>query len=443
MRGYRNGNYSFVIDSSFQPFTFQEMLQPFVAYKDAYEKTEEAYYDLSDKADKFKYLSKTLPEGSEARQIYEGYAKDLTQQAESLAKHGLSMNNRRALTDLKRRYKGEIGQLEAAKTALDKERDRRTALFGKDPSMIYAEDNLNIDQFLGDTTPNLYAVSGEDLRKEGALYAQQASSRIYGDSRVKDINKYFQDIIQTQGYSPELIAAWRQRLESIPVFNQAVDDIMHARGVDGNLTGVNYERARQSIINGIMEGAAYQEKHTPYQNPGVLTAAQVAANARQKDADTRAREQMELSALQNGYVREGGQWVFKPEIYKQRAKALGMESYNPDDWEIGPDGKLRKKTKDKDKNTTNKGGSKNVTDPKVGIDSDGNEYNAGGQNYKYGKKISYEEALKKYPAVSNWDPNEYDFYDSGTRIHPRPSKSKGVSSGNSNTSANENIDQQV
>ena len=38
-------NYAFVVDNSFQPFSMQEMLVPFSAYKDAYEKSEEQYND--------------------------------------------------------------------------------------------------------------------------------------------------------------------------------------------------------------------------------------------------------------------------------------------------------------------------------------------------------------------------------------------------------------
>jgi hypothetical protein len=67
-RGYNN--YSFVIDSSFQPFTMQEMLTPFLMYKEAFEKSEEAYNDLTNKADKFKYLADNLDPNSKAAQIY-------------------------------------------------------------------------------------------------------------------------------------------------------------------------------------------------------------------------------------------------------------------------------------------------------------------------------------------------------------------------------------
>ena len=116
-----SGNYSYVVDSTFQPFNMQEMLVPFSAYKDAFEKSEEQYDTLSQGADKFKYLSDTLPEGSKARQIYEGYANDLRAQAEDLAHNGLTMGNRRALTSLKRRYQGEMGRILQADEAMREE----------------------------------------------------------------------------------------------------------------------------------------------------------------------------------------------------------------------------------------------------------------------------------------------------------------------------------
>ena len=138
-------NYDFVVDSSFKPFSLQEMLVPYTAYKDAFENVEAAYIDLSDKSDKFKYLSKTLPEGSKAREIYEGYANDLSKQAEDLAKNGLTLSNRRALTNMKRRYQGEIGRLVTADEALQRERELRRQMSAKDPSMMYADEILNID----------------------------------------------------------------------------------------------------------------------------------------------------------------------------------------------------------------------------------------------------------------------------------------------------------
>ena len=137
-----SGNYSYVVDSTFQPFNMQEMLVPFSAYKDAFEKSEEQYDTLSQGADKFKYLSDTLPEGSKARQIYEGYANDLRAQAEDLAHNGLTMGNRRALTSLKRRYQGEMGRILQADEAMREEKKLRQSLGAQDTSLLYANDNL-------------------------------------------------------------------------------------------------------------------------------------------------------------------------------------------------------------------------------------------------------------------------------------------------------------
>lgn len=267
-----NGNYSYVIDNSFQPFSMQEMLVPFSAYKEAYEKSEEQYNELSEKADKFKYLSETLPEGSKARELYEGYANDLTKQAEDLAHNGLSMSNRRALTSMRRRYQGEIGRLLQADEAMREEKKLRRSLSAQDSSMLYATDNLNIDSFLDGETPNLYNISGNELYTRGAAAGKAASSRVFsaGDAG-STLNGYYRDYVQKMGYSRDTIQKFYKDMSAIPELQMAADAILEERGVNQNLTGYNLQRARQSVINGMIDGAIYQENHNPQRDLGVLT----------------------------------------------------------------------------------------------------------------------------------------------------------------------------
>ena len=279
---YRRNNYDFVIDSNFSPFSMQEMLTPFVMYKDAYEKTEEAYNDLTQKADTFKYLADVAEENpdSKAAKIYKGYASELDKQAKDLAKNGLSMLNRRALTNLKRRYQGEIGMLARADEQLKELQKQRNALIASGKSMLYANENPTLDDFLeGNESFNRYSIDQDTLRALGMQEGQAASSRIYGSTKVNDITKYYQEIIQTQGYSPELINQFRQSLEAIPEFRDAVNSIMEERGINQNLKGVNWQRAKDSIVNGIIAGSVYKEARNAQPNPGVLTAAQEASNA--------------------------------------------------------------------------------------------------------------------------------------------------------------------
>lgn len=292
-------NYSFVVDSHFSPFSMQEMLVPFSAYKDAFEKSEEQYDTLSQNADKFKYLSETLPEGSKARQIYEGYANDLRTQAEDFAHNGLTMGNRRALTSLKRRYQGEIGRLLQADEAMREEKKLRRSINAQDHSMLYADDNLDIDNFLDGNTPNLYSVSGNELYARGAEAGKAASSRMVnvGEGNIT-LGGYYRDLVSKYGYSPELLAKFRQDMNAIPELKASLDDYMEASGVNQNLRGYNRDRATQYYLQGMLNGAIYQENHNPQRDLGVLTKAEQVADARAKEQLALQQKQFNLSKVQ-------------------------------------------------------------------------------------------------------------------------------------------------
>lgn len=304
-------DYSFVVSPSFNPFSMQEMLVPFSAYKDAFEKSEEQYDTLTQGADKFKYLSETLPEGSKARQIYEGYANDLRTQAEDLAHNGLTMGNRRALTSLKRRYQGEMGRILQADEAMREEKKLRQSLGAQDTSLLYANDNLNIDDFLDGNTPNLYRISGNELYTRGAAAGKAASSRIFsaGDAG-STLNGYYRDYVQKMGYSPETIRKFYEDMSTIPELQRAADAILEERGVNENLSGYNLRRARQSVINGMIDGAVYQENHSPQRDLGVLDAA--------------TSEQLKLSAASQGMMKIGNDYIYDPKIDPQYQKALAI-----------------------------------------------------------------------------------------------------------------------
>lgn len=304
-------DYSFVVSPSFNPFSMQEMLVPFSAYKDAFEKSEEQYDTLSQGADKFKYLSETLPEGSKARQIYEGYANDLRAQAEDLAHNGLTMGNRRALTSLKRRYQGEMGRILQADEAMREEKKLRQSLGAQDTSLLYANDNLNIDDFLDGKNPNLYRISGNELYTRGAAAGKAASSRIFsaGDAG-STLNGYYRDYVQKLGYSPETIRKFYEDMSTIPELQMAADAILEERGVNQNLSRYNLRRARQSVINGMIDGAVYQENHSPQRDLGVLDAA--------------TSEQLKLSAASQGIEKVNGRWQYNPEIDPQYQKAMAV-----------------------------------------------------------------------------------------------------------------------
>ena len=338
---YRGGHYDFVIDSSFQPFTMSEMLAPLTLYKEAFEKAEDAYTDLKTKADVFKDLSASLPEDSKARKIYEGYANDLNAQAQDLAKNGLNMGNRRSLTSLKQRYSGEIGRLDRAKAAWDEAKKTRSALEASGKRRLYATNNFTIDDFLDGNTPNMYSVDPDVLYAKGAQRGKAISSRMYNTKEGGSaINGYFRNIMETTGMDPQRLNQWMQTQE----FSDMVDMAMIEEGVAGNLTGMDYARAKQSYISGMFDGVVYQEKNNWQRDPDKLDPkerhgmamdeARLAISKqelglRQREYADRRRDQIN-SLLADGYIldKDGNilGWDPKKSLSVQKAAAVKAAS---------------------------------------------------------------------------------------------------------------------
>ena len=314
-------DYTYVVDNSFQPFSMQEMLIPFTAYKDAFEKTEEAYNDLSDKSDKFKYLSETLPEGSKARDIYEGYANNLKAQAEDLAHNGLTMGNRRALTSLKRRYQGEIGRLVKADEAMAEEKKLRQAMGAQDSSRLYATDNLNIDDFLDGKSPNLYSISGKEAYSRGAAAGKAFSSRVVnvGEGNIT-LGGYYRDLVAKYGYSPEVLNNFMSNMDAIPELKASFENYMESSGANANLSGANKQRFAKEYLSGVLDGAVYQENHSPQRDLGVLTKAE-------QVADTRAQQAQAITLWQNGATMDKNGNVYgDPSNINYKTKKLALEA---------------------------------------------------------------------------------------------------------------------
>lgn len=322
-------NFSLVVPASYSPFTMQEMLAPWSMYKQEYDKLEEQSIALQEKADAFKYLSDNLPEDSKAKQIYDGYANDLSRYADDILKRGVNMSNQRGMTQMRRRYSGEIGRLEKADEALRKEQELRRQMSTKDSSMLYATDNLSIDNFLDRNTPNLYNISGNELYSRGAATGKAASSRIYsvGD-QGSTLGGYYKDWVERNGYNENSMLAFRENAANIPELQMQAEAILQERGVNDNLTGVARERARQAVINGMIDGAVYQEKHNPVRDPGVMDAYQNAQVQHQTWAETRQEREDSKDDWKYTWDKDGRATGYSPAYIKALSAAGGEKNGN-------------------------------------------------------------------------------------------------------------------
>lgn len=134
-------NYNLVIDSTFQPFSFERYIQPLTIYGEAYNSLEGALTELSTKAGEFEALAESEKlrngENSATYKRYSTYSQDLKKQADELATRGLGIGNRKALMDLKTRYSTEIKPIQEAKDTLKTLMDERRKLEIANPTLKY------------------------------------------------------------------------------------------------------------------------------------------------------------------------------------------------------------------------------------------------------------------------------------------------------------------
>ena len=95
------GNYSLVVDSTFKPFTYQELAAPLDRQELYHEKIAEEYDKLSSQADVLEAMGandRDKNSGSYSR--YKSYSDALRKEADDLYRFGLNTESRQRLSDL-------------------------------------------------------------------------------------------------------------------------------------------------------------------------------------------------------------------------------------------------------------------------------------------------------------------------------------------------------
>lgn len=421
MADYKKGNYEFVIGNSFNPMSLQERLAPLMVYKDAYEKRRTELNDIADKTAAFKYLSEELPQGSKAKQIFDNYYNDFKPQADSFSNEGLTLSNASALDSLRKRFAGEIGRLAEADKMFKKAQELRLEAYNKGIPMIYAKDNLTIDDVLDGRTKSLYGISSNDLASRGAALGKAISARMVTFSEDSAMDDYYKNVIQTIGINQDNIETFM----NLPEIRKRIASILKETGVVDNMdpNSASYKRAESALLNGVYEGIVYQESRTPHQNLGKLTAAQV-------DQAARSDKQLTLSGAGSGLVYDEDlkTWKYVPGIAPDEARDKWMYDIDP---VTGQRTGYSKKymgyqnaknssessSKSTDKNTvTKKDGTKHRLRSAQQVDKDGGyteyskEIKAGSSGRSKGKQMSYEDAVAINPHIKDFDSGFENYY---------------------------------
>lgn len=272
-------NYSLVVNSKFQPFSFDRYLQPYQIYGQNYKEIEEQYTDLSTKAGIWDGLANEQTDPYTYK-MYKTYANDLENQASQLASEGLNAVSRKNMLNMRARYSKEIIPIERAYNQKSKLAEEQRKLRAANPSIMFDRDfsSISLDDLLDNPELSYTSVSGDDLYKKGKEAAISASSRMMNVSPALQ-GQYWKI---RQGYGTDAANKFLLNQSNIPELKDAINRIVSQSGV----TKENLSRAIDYTISGIMSGISYNESYQA--NRGYIDPAE-------RERLALAREQFEWS----------------------------------------------------------------------------------------------------------------------------------------------------
>lgn len=241
-----------VINSQFRPFTFDEMVKPLAYYKEAYDKAEEQYSNLA--TDTESTLA-SLDPNSRAYSRIQNYADELRRYTDDFS-NGMTMGNRKALLNMKRRWASDVVPIQQANQKLEKMQEYRDSLLAKDSSVKFYN-NYGVDDILnGNQIDNAY-VSGRELTAKVATRFETLGKALYSNPEFSKVlgGQKFLAAIQN-GMSPEELMAV---IGQLPGANQqmvkALQDELKAAGVD-RFTGTDRLELEEAARLGAYAGLA-------------------------------------------------------------------------------------------------------------------------------------------------------------------------------------------
>lgn len=211
------------LNTTFTPFTYEEMVAPLKDYTEAYKETEAAYSDLVTQTEAWKDIA-NREKSPEAYEMYRRYSGALNAIVDDFST-GMTASNRRALMRMKRDYAKEITPIAKASTALDEAQKFRQE---KGPDAVFEVDNYNsLDSFLHGNKANNKYVLKSDIMKETAAITEAAMKEAAKDPEFKKVmgSQYWQITQHTGGSWADYEAAMKQAIGSDPILNNKFSEI--------------------------------------------------------------------------------------------------------------------------------------------------------------------------------------------------------------------------
>lgn len=249
------GNY-ITIGSKFKPFSYAEMVQPVTMATEAHQQVEEQYANLSTQASQWEEKANEQTDPY-AYKMYKTYANDLSNQANVLAKEGLTPVSRKSMFSMRDRYAKEILPINEAWERRKTEILRQQDLKDKDSSIIFNRNAAvtSLDDYLKNPNLSHQTLSVNEVYTTAARDFAEAAKKVQKEGAWKTTlgGQYWEKYIRA-GYTPQEIGALvagdsnaPQELKSL--YDSTINSYLSRGEWD--------QQGKQSIIDAVNRAASY------------------------------------------------------------------------------------------------------------------------------------------------------------------------------------------
>lgn len=209
-------NYGLVVTPQYNPMSYEQYARPFEQYAQVYNQMADAYDTLEMEANQWEKLANSDIDAPQYQQ-YKKYADDLRAAANALSEQGLNPKTRGIVSQMRKRYAGEIKPISDAYTLREEERKMQKQARLQHPDIMFSRDatTTGLSAYMAGT-PELQTYNGEMLTRYTANaaknLAKEAREELIKDGKKSGWyhilgDKYYEKAIRTGLTADEVMSA--------------------------------------------------------------------------------------------------------------------------------------------------------------------------------------------------------------------------------------------
>lgn len=236
--------YNLSLNTTFQPFTYEEMLKPVLLATQEHRVIEEGLATLEEEAAIWDKLANSAVD-QDTYQVYKNFSDEVEAEAAQLAQYGLDPQSRRRMLKMKSKYKEDIAPIELAWKAREAEAKLQQDAYTKDNTVRFEQGAYDtpLSSYMNNPTRMTNHVSGTQVQNDVLKAASLISQQLNDYTINGELDDYHKKVLEDYGIDAKdvqrIINKYKNDPEGLykdPEFNQVMGSLVQGAI---NRSGIN------------------------------------------------------------------------------------------------------------------------------------------------------------------------------------------------------------